>query len=76
MESVVLSRNSLLEPIFSYIQSERILVSAENGNVVLKPVNQSLKASRLRGICPELNLERFLTERRKEEGLDEWVYLY
>jgi len=38
METLVIDRRILPEPIFSYIQSEKIKVSRENGSVVLSPV--------------------------------------
>jgi hypothetical protein len=38
METLVIDRKILPEPIFSYIQSEKIKVSRENGSVVLSPV--------------------------------------
>ena len=71
MESVVISRSSLPEPIYSYIQSEKILVSAENGSVILKPVKKKNNIEELCGKYPKLSTKRFLEERRKEEGLDD-----
>ncbi|GHU09387.1 hypothetical protein FACS1894151_07030 [Spirochaetia bacterium] len=38
MESVIIDREILPEPIFSYVHSEKIRIFEENGNVVLSPV--------------------------------------
>jgi hypothetical protein len=38
MNSVVIDRQILPEPIFSYIHSEKIRVFEENGNIILSPI--------------------------------------
>jgi hypothetical protein len=38
MESIVIDRQILPEPLFSYIHSEKIRIFEENGNIVLSPL--------------------------------------
>jgi len=50
MESLVIDRNMLPEPILSYIQSEKIRISEENGNVILSPIKSKPNIDELFGI--------------------------
>ena len=50
MESLVIDRNMLPEPIFSYIDSEKIRISEENGNVILSPIKNKPNIDELFGI--------------------------
>jgi len=50
MESLVIDRNMLPEPIFSYIHSEKIRISEENGNVILSPIKNKPNIDELFGI--------------------------
>ncbi|GBU20693.1 hypothetical protein R80B4_00572 [Fibrobacteres bacterium R8-0-B4] len=40
MEALVIERSSLPEPLSSYITSELVSISKENGNVVLSPARE------------------------------------
>jgi hypothetical protein len=50
METLVIDREILPEPIFSFIQSQKIRIFEENGNVVLSPVKNKPNVSELRGM--------------------------
>jgi len=47
---VIIDREILPEPIFSYIESEKIKIFKENGNVVLSPIKNELNVNELFGM--------------------------
>jgi len=47
---VVINRDILPEPIFSYIQSDKIKISEDNGNIVLSPVKDKPNVNELFGM--------------------------
>ena len=49
MLEAVIDRQTLPEPIFSYISSEKIRVFENNGNVILSPLNNRPDVSELFG---------------------------
>jgi hypothetical protein len=50
MESIVIDREILPEPIFSYIPYKQIRVFEENGNVILSPIKTKRSADELFGM--------------------------
>ena len=50
METLVIDRKILPEPIFSYILSEKIRIFEENGNIVLSPVKNKPNINELFGM--------------------------
>jgi hypothetical protein len=72
MQSVVIDRQILPEPIFSYIHSEKIRVSEENGNVVLSPLKNKPDASELFGMFSDgkLSSEDFIREKAFEKEME------
>jgi len=50
METLVIDREILPEPIFSYVQAEKIQIFKENGNIVLSPVKSKPNVSELFGM--------------------------
>ena len=50
MLEAVIDRQMLPEPIFSYINSEKIRIFEENGNIVLSPFNKRPNINELFGM--------------------------
>jgi len=50
MESLVIDRKILPEPILSHIQSEKIRIFEENGNIVLSPIKNKPNINELFGM--------------------------
>ena len=50
MDALVIDRNILPEPILSYIQSEKIRIFEENGNIVLSPIKNKPNVNELFGM--------------------------
>jgi len=50
MESLVIDRKILPEPILSCIQSEKIRIFEENGNIVLSPIKNKPNVNELFGM--------------------------
>ena len=59
METLVIDRKILPEPILSYVQSEKIRIFEENGNIVLSPVKNKLNANELFGMFNDGKLSSF-----------------
>ena len=73
METLVISREILPEPIFSFIKSEKIRVFKENGNVVLSPVMKQPKIDDLYGKYNKLSSEEFIKQKIFEKELENWL---
>jgi hypothetical protein len=83
MEALVISRNTLPEPILPYIRTERIKVSPKNGRVVLSPVVEKNGGRKMRKIdklieemqslCSDgrLSSEDFIRDKAVEKALEE-----
>ena len=69
MENII-DRKILPEPIFSYIKSEKIKISKENGNVVLSPVKDKLNVNELFGKYNKLSSEEFIKRKAIEKDLE------
>jgi len=74
METLLINRKLLPEPIFSYIKSEKVRVSTEKNRVVLSPVKKKQSVDEitreLQAMCGngKLSVERFLKERAEAWG--------
>ena len=77
MESMIIDREILPEPIFSYIHSEKIKVFKENGNVILSPVVEKYSIlEKAFGMFSDgkLSSEKFIKEKEieKEMGIQKY----
>ena len=73
MESVIIDREILPEPIFSYVHSEKIRIFEENGNVVLSPVVEKyaiLEKSFGMFSDGKLSSENFIKAKKAEKELE------
>ena len=70
METLIIDREILPEPIFSCIKSKKIKIIEENGNIVLSPINEKLDVNDLFGKYPKLSSKDFKKQRAIEEGLE------
>jgi hypothetical protein len=70
METMVINRGILPEPIFSYIKSEKIKVLRENGNVVLSPILKQAKIDEIYGKYSKLSSEEFIKQKTIEKELE------
>jgi len=59
METIVIDREILPEPIFSYVQSEKIRIFEENGNIVLSPVKNKPNVNELFGMFSDGKLSSY-----------------
>jgi hypothetical protein len=59
VETLVIDREILPEPIFSCVRSEKIRIFEENGNIVLSPVKNRLNAKELFGMFDDGKLSSF-----------------
>jgi hypothetical protein len=59
METMVINREILPEPIFSYIQSEKIRIFEENGNIVLSPLKNKPNINELFGMFNDGKLSSY-----------------
>ena len=72
MESLIIDREILPETIFSYINSPRIRIFRENGNIVLTPVNNKPNINELRGMFSDgkLSSEAFIKQKVIEKEME------
>ena len=72
MQSIVIDRQILPEPIFSCIQSEKIRMFEENGNIVLSPLKVKPNAHELFGMLSDgkLSSEDFIRDKALEKELE------
>jgi len=59
METLVINREILPEPIFSYVHAEKVRIFEENGNIVLSPVKDKLNANELFGMFNDGKLSSY-----------------
>ena len=73
METTLISRKSLPEPLFSCFKTANVRMSKERGRVTLSPVTKKRQSvdeitRELQAMCGgKLSVERFLRERAEEE---------
>jgi len=69
---VIIDRDILPEPIFSYIQSEKIKISEDNGNIVLSPIGNKPNVNELFGMFKggKLSSDDFIKQKNIEKDLE------
>ena len=69
---MVIDRQILPEPIFSYINSEKIRIFEENGNVVLSPLNKKPNIDELFGMFKDgkLSSNDFIKQKVIEKEME------
>jgi len=72
METLVIDRKILPEPIFSYVQSEKIRIFEENGNIVLSPVKNKPNVDELFGMFNDgkLSSNDFIKQKAIEKEME------
>jgi hypothetical protein len=73
MESMVIDRQILPEPIFSHIHSEKIRIFEENGNIILSPIIEKYSIiEQAFGMFSDgkLSSEEFMREKEIERELE------
>jgi hypothetical protein len=72
MESMIINREILPEPIFSYIHSEKIKISEENGNIILAPIKHKPNVNDLFGMFNDgkLSSDDFIQQKAIEKELE------
>ena len=72
METIIIDRKILPEPIFSCIQSEKIRIFEENGNVVLSPIKNKPNVDELYGMFNEgkLSSKDFIRQKAIEKEME------
>jgi hypothetical protein len=72
MQSIVIDRQILPEPIISYIHSEKIRIFEEGGNIVLSPIIAYPNVNELFGIFNDgkLSSEDFIKEKTMEKEME------
>ena len=72
MESIIIDRQILPEPIFSYVHSEKIRIFEENGNIVLSPIRKKPNIDELFGMFSDgkLSSEEFIRQKVTEKEME------
>jgi len=72
MLEAVIDRQMLPEPIFSYINSEKIRIFEENGNIVLSPFNKRPNINELFGMFNDgkLSSDDFIKQKSIEMEIE------
>ena len=72
---MVIDRKILPEPIFSYINSEKIRIFEENGNLVLSPLKNKPNINELFGIFNDgkLSSSDFIRQKSIEKDMEDWI---
>ena len=72
METLIIDRKILPEPIFSYVRSEKIQIFEENGNIVLSPLKNNLNANELFGMFNDgkLSSNDFIKQKTIEREME------
>jgi len=72
MQSMIIDRQILPEPIISYIHSEKIKVFEENGNIVLSPLKINPNVNELFGMFNDgkLSTEDFIKDKAIEKEME------
>jgi hypothetical protein len=73
METLIIDREILPEPIISYIHSRKIKLIKENGNIILSPIDEKyaiLEKSFGMFSDGKLSSERFMKEKEIEKELE------
>ena len=72
MEALIIDRKILPEPIFSYLQSEKIKIAEVNGNVVLSPIENKPNIDELFGMFSDgkLSSNDFIRQKAIEKEME------
>ena len=72
MESLVIDRKILPEPILSHIQSEKIRIFEENGNIILSPVKNIPNINELFGMFSDgkMSSTDFIKQKALEKEME------
>jgi hypothetical protein len=72
MEALVIDREILPEPIFSYFHAEKVRISEDNGNIVLSPFKNRLDVNELFGMFNDgkLSSEGFIKQKTFEKEME------
>ena len=72
MLEAVIDRQMLPEPIFSYINSEKIRIFEENGNIILSPFDKRPNINELFGMFNDgkLSSEDFIKQKSNEMEIE------
>ena len=70
MDALIINREILPEPIFSYIQTEKIRVFKENGNILLTPIENKPNIDELFGKYTKLSSEEFIKRKFVEKAIE------
>ena len=72
MQSIVIDRKILPEPIISYIHSEKIRMFEEDGNIILSPLKNDPNVNELFGMFSDgkLSSEDFIKEKALEKEME------
>jgi hypothetical protein len=72
MESMIIDREILPEPIFSYLRSEKIKIFEENGNIILSPIKRKPNVDDLFGMFNDgkLSSDDFIRQKAIEKEME------
>jgi hypothetical protein len=72
MESMIIDRKILPEPIFSFIHSEKIKIFEKNGNIILAPIKRKPDVNDLFGMFNDgkLSSEDFIKQKALEKMIE------
>ena len=72
MEVLVIDREILPEPFFSYFHTEKVRIFEDNGNIVLSPLKNILDANELFGMFNDgrLSSEGFIKQKNLEKEME------
>ena len=66
MSELVLNTNTLPEPLFRLIKTEKVKVQEADGEIRLTPIEDTKKGCPLRGICADGKISSFSFMERKQ----------
>ncbi|MDR0566001.1 MAG: hypothetical protein LBG47_03040 [Prevotellaceae bacterium] len=72
MESIIIDKEILPEPIISYFRAEKIKIFEENGNVIFSPIDNKPNLDELVGMFSDgkLSSENFIKQKLIEKELE------
>ena len=72
LTEIVLNTNTLPEPLFRLIRTEKVKISETNGEIRLTPITDVKKGCPLRGMFADgkISVDKYLESKQTEKGLD------
>ena len=72
MESIIIDREILPEPIISYFHTKKIKIFEENGNIIFSPIDNKPNLDELVGMFSDgkLSSENFIKQKLIEKELE------